>query len=250
MEEFPKILIGAPTSQTKDYCWLEFICNLKSIDYPADRMHIMMVDNSSNNFYAKYLKGFGISVYHVNPKEIIDGQKKPRLKPLVEIVCESHNVLREYAVKNKFDYLFHTESDVMIKPATLKQLLLYKKKIVSAMYFHGNDLNTNLLLQCVEDFGMHRKVRRLSFEETVHFIDGSVKKIHACGIGAALIHKSILKNFEFRFADIYGRIDKEMYPDSYLYEDLAREEIDAFVDTNIILEHRSQDWAINLDFYR
>jgi len=214
-------------------------------------MCIMMVDNSNNNAYKKYLETFDIKVHHVNPKHPLQkGQKNRQYKPLVQVVCESHNILREYAVENGYDFIFHVESDVMVMPNTLNELLSHKKKVVSAMYFHGNDSNTNLLLQEQEGWGMDRKVRRKTFEETVCFIDGNVKKIHACGIGAALIHKSILKDIEFRFTDIHGRIDRETYPDSYFYEDLARDEIDAWVDTSIILEHKSQDWAINLDFHR
>lgn len=246
MKEYPKILIGSPTGQTKNYCWLEFICNLKALYYPQDRMEIFIAENSNNNSYAKYLNGFDIKVHHINPKD----KKTQNLNPLVQVVCQSHNVIREYAIKNKFDYIFHVESDVMVRPSTLIKLLAHQKKVCSAMYFHGNDKNRNLLLQTCEHFGMHRKVRRLEWEETLRFVDGTVKNIHACGIGATLIHKSIFRKFPFRFLDVFGNIDKEMYPDSYFYEDLAREEIPVFVDTDIILEHKSQDWGANPDFYR
>ncbi len=68
MELLPKILIACPTSDTKDYCWLDWITNVKNIDYPKDRMEIMVVDNSHTNSYKKYLDTFGIHVHHISPK--------------------------------------------------------------------------------------------------------------------------------------------------------------------------------------
>ncbi len=251
MKLLPKILIACPTSETKDYCWLDWIRCIKNIDYPKDRMEIFVVDNSYTNSYKKYLETFGIKVYHVNPKfEQINpknNKKEIHVKPLVETVCDSLNIIRGYAYKTGCDYIYMVESDVMSGRQTLRTLLSHKKKVINACYFHGDDINRNLLLHQIENVSERVSVTRLGFKATLKFMDGSVKKIQQCGIGCCLIHRSVFSQISFRYTDLSGNINNKMFPDTHFYEDLYLREIDAFIDTGIILDHNSQNWATNIN---
>jgi hypothetical protein len=251
MELLPKILIACPTSETKDYCFFDWISNVKNIDYPKDRMEILVVDNSSTNSYKKYLETWGIKVHHVKPhfEEANPKNKKKviRNKPMVQTVCESENIIRKYAYENNFDYILMLESDIMIGQQTLRTLVAHKKQVISAAYFHGNDKQTNLLITQIEKFPLIKTTIRLGFKATMKFMDGKVKQVQSCGIGCCLIHRSVFKKVPFRYVDSNGAIDKTMFPDSYFYEDLYRMETPAFIDTSIILEHNSQEWAQNIN---
>ncbi|MEK6883954.1 MAG: hypothetical protein AABY22_30265, partial [Nanoarchaeota archaeon] len=82
----PKILIGAPQSIKKNYCFLNWLTHVRQIDYPRDRMEVMLVDNSETYEYVEHLRKLGITVRHVEKEG----------KTSIEYICESHNVIRDY----------------------------------------------------------------------------------------------------------------------------------------------------------
>ena len=137
----PKILIAAPTSEKKNYCFLDWICNVKKIDYPSEKMEVMLADNSYTYKYIEYLRSLGIKTVHDEKQE----------KTPIEYICESHNAIRDYFLKKDFDYLFHLESDVMVESQTLRTLLFHSIEknlpVVSASYFKYNTMDTTLLSQ-------------------------------------------------------------------------------------------------------
>ena len=51
----PKILIGVPTYEGKNYCLSQFLDNIKNFSYPKDRIEIFFADNSKDNTNALML---------------------------------------------------------------------------------------------------------------------------------------------------------------------------------------------------
>lgn len=236
---YPKILIACPTSSIKDYAFLDWLMNVRMIDYPKDKMEILMVDNSQDNHYEKYLKSWGIKTRRV----------KPRNRNPIEFMCDSHNEIVEYMLKKDFDYVLHLESDIMIRPQTLRELLhhsqYYNLPIVSASYFTGNDEETHNIMQSLESFGRYSKhTRQLEFKERINY-SNKFFPVFACGIGCVLIRKDIFETHNVRFK---YTSNNEGHPDTHLYHDLSRMGIWVYLDTSIYLEHKSKNWNHNLDY--
>lgn len=232
----PKILIACPTSEKKDYCFIEWISHVKQIDYPKYKMDVLMVDNSRERGYEKYLSGFDVITRYINPKN----------RNTIEFICDSHNAIRDYFLYNEYDYLLHLESDVMVNTQTLRTLLFHSQQndlpVVSASYFHGEDVNTAMLMHRLETHGFDFKIGMpIRFKEGMTMC-GKFLPIYGCGLGCVLIRKDVMDQLRFRF-------DKNQYihPDSFFYEDLYKKRIPAYIDTSLILKHKSQNWNYNPD---
>ena len=67
--KLPKVLICAPQHESKNYCWENWINNVKDFTYPKDRLEIFIADNSPTKDNYTKLKFQGIKAVHtpVNP---------------------------------------------------------------------------------------------------------------------------------------------------------------------------------------
>jgi len=233
--ELPRILIGSPTSSVKDYAFLEWLMHLRQIDYPTDKLDILMVDNSKENGYEKYLQSWGIKTKRVHQQD----------RGSIEFICDSHNKIREYFLKKDYDYLLHLESDVMIQTQTLRTLLFQSQynniPVISASYFHGEDDSTNYIIHRIESYGQKRASKNLKFRECISNANKLVS-LYACGIGCTLIRKDVFKNYNIKFR---FKPNEYKHPDSFFYEDLFRSDIIPYLDTSIILKHNSSNWNHN-----
>ena len=55
----PKILVGAPTADVKNYCAEEWVNNVKSIIYPSS-VDIFLADNSDDSANVDFLRSLGV----------------------------------------------------------------------------------------------------------------------------------------------------------------------------------------------
>lgn len=235
-----KILLGIPTYQGKDYCLVDFMNAIDRLLIPDDcELDVLFVDTSHDTSYKQRL-------------EKITGEQVLRIPPdpaYSQITLKrAHNALRERAIKGKYDYLFHVESDLILRPDTLLLLFNHNKPCVSATYFLSRGYVSHLCL-----FGfMYSPTGNVGTEEvhtkysTSIFIGGPerLKQMFASGLGCVLIHKEVFSKIEFR-----AEVEKsQFHPDMFFYEDLFKLGIPHFVDTQLLLEHRNQDWSHDLKF--
>jgi len=234
-ENLPKILVACPTSQVKDYAFLNWLMHVRNIDYPKDKIDIMMCDNSKENGYDKYLNSWGIKTRRIHPRN----------RNSIEYLCDSHNAIREYFLEKGHDYWLHLESDVMIQTQTLRTLLFHSEQgslsVVSASYFH--DQKNGIIIHRQKEYGERRQSQALGFKEAISLSNKFIK-VFGCGLGATLIRRDIFEhhNIKFRFNPT-----QQVYPDSFFYEDLFLKNIPAYMDTSLILDHDSRDWGKNID---
>ena len=234
----PKILIAAPTSKSKKYCfeaWLD--CAMK-IKYP--NIIIRLFDNSSDGgVYSRWMNEvfankYGRSNPHFSSYFVKTAHKNTNAK-----IADSSNAMRQYFLNKKFDYLLCLESDVMPQENTIEELLYHQKKVIGALYDRDEGRFRKLTVQKPVTVAKRNiKVMNLTGvgetrDEEIIFIDGTVKQVSSVGLGCVLIKKDVLEKIEFRFD--YSKPD--FAPDSHFSEDCFRNKIKIFSHTGIYCNH-------------
>lgn len=227
----PKVLIAAPQSDKKNYCFDLWYQNVINFSYP--NTEIFLADNSDTNHNYKKLLSLGIKSEYI----------KQRGKGIIERMTLSHESLRNYAIRNKFDYIFHLETDIICPTDTIERLLLHRKPVIGATYYIGGHGKTErrLMVQSMEDCQM--SFRHSNFQ-TESFCDGTVKPILSVGLGCTLINKSVFEKIPFRWVK-----NDPSHPDTFFAADLAQYQIQNYVDTSIFCKHHNQQWGeYGIDF--
>ncbi|MBW3023087.1 glycosyltransferase family 2 protein [Candidatus Woesearchaeota archaeon] len=235
----PKILVGCPTFDGKGYCLKEYAEAAKSIDY--DNYDILLIDNSETKDYYEKIKSLGIKAMHLEEKDMSVRQK----------ISVCRNLLRQTAIE-EYDYFLSLEQDVIPPKDIIKRLLSHNKKIISAVYYMVMDDSSEqaLLWKFVEGKELEefikkqphlkheienikqknfRMTRRYNKEEVPK---NQIIKIAACGLGAVLIHKDVLKNIIFRSQE-----GKMAYDDMFFSQDALQNGFEIFTDTSVICKH-------------
>lgn len=234
----PKVLLAAPTSFVKDYCFFEWYLNILNFTYP--NLDILLVDNSKGKGYAKYLASYSrIEVMHVEPNGRVTQ----------EFITESQNKIREYFLKNDYDYLFSLESDIFPQqPDIIERLMREDVPIITAPYMIGQGRESHLLISYfVKSWVAQNSVFGMVLPMSYSFflMDGGVKDVAQCGIGCTLIKREIMEQFEFRIEK-----NSPAHSDSFLYSDLYLSGIPAYIHTGCPVEHRNQDWGLVMNTWR
>ena len=226
--KYPKVLLACPQSDVKRYCFDAWLDNISKFTYP--NFAVFLADNSEKKKFAEEIGDRGISVEWI----------KPFGKSIMQRIAESHELCRQYALHYDFDYLFHLESDVFPPPTIIEDLITARKSVIGAMYHIGNAVNTEPMVQLVEETDDENFTMTYNLGmELPTWMDGSIKKAYHIGLGCVLIHKSVLPHFVFRH--IKG---KNFHPDSFFAMDLYRKGIEVFIDTSIICKHDNREHTI------
>lgn len=227
--EYPKVLIVTITHDGKDYCFNDFLLQLKRITYP--NVKVLFCDNSTNSHYYNKLNNIkgNVTAIRVNPKG----------KTVARVLAESYEACRQYAIRCNFDYIFLLESDVFVPNYNIIEQLMDNGKLVCSGIYpigHGKE-SWFLLQQNVAQAGHDVIIRDLKNGSDIMFIDGTVKEIFACGNGCSLIRKDIFTNISFRYVP-----NENYFPDTYFYIDLFNMGVKNFCDTSLMCKHRNQVW--------
>jgi len=228
--QYPKILVGTPTSKYKDYCADEFIYQLKNLNYP--NYDVLIVDNSADSLYHnKFIKA-GINCIY----------EAPNGREAREYMTACNNIVRQYAIDNNYDYILSLESDVFVHKYIIWQLLFHNKPVVGITYFlfdHERNIAMTMKHEVLNDF---ISIRLCNNNEVFMDFNGNLVQFTGMGIGCTLIHKSI-------FSKITFRVDKNKvgHADSFFYQDLMMQDIPVFIDTSYVATHRNSDWTAIAD---
>lgn len=228
-----KILLACPISDLKEYIlwqWLEYIQNFT---LPVD---IILVDNSHTSklqqeICIKYPK----IIYYRIVTNINDKTRRHDM-------AESMNVIRSYAIKNNYNYLFSLECDVFPPYNIIECLLRIKNDVAAATYFIDHGADSKLMLQRFENpnFGNDTVIRMMTQNEGFAFADGTVKNVFSPGLGCVLINTDILRQIIFRVEN--SKDSYQAHHDFFFYKDLYTLKIPVKVDTSIICKHINSSW--------
>ena len=222
----PKVLVGCPTSDYKDYCLNKYAESVKNLSY--DNYDILLVDNSKTNEYSEKIKKLGLKVI-----------KDKYTESARERIVNSRNILREYAIKKDYGYLLSLEQDVIPPRDIIERLLRYNKKVIAGVYFAVNFYQGKHQLLPLIWVDFDEKNKKMFYVDKIRLWSNKLIKIATCGLGCILIHKDILKKFKFRFDSNY----KEGFDDMFFCKDLRENKIEIYVDTSIKCKHLVKDWS-------
>lgn len=230
---FPKILVAAPTHESKNYCWEQWSDRIQNLTYP--NYDVFLADNSLNKNNKELIEKKGFKAKHISQNT----------KGLLYTIRDSHNECKKYALENKYDYLLHIETDVIPPYDVIERLLAHKRLVVGGIYdiFYGK--KRKLMIQLPEEYDKSvNSYRKVAWAEHLEpsFFDGKVKSVYHAGIGCMLIAKEVLENIKFR-------VEKgtDFFPDTWFANDCYAYNIPIFVDTNIQCKHLNFTWLVNLD---
>lgn len=232
-----KILIGCPTYERYDYVvdlWLKAV--KKIIEFSKQAGHevdYLLVDNSkTQDFYLRLQLG-GANIV-----------KSPYVENVRQRIVESRNVLREKTLKEKYDYFFSLEQDIIPEEDILVGLLKQNKKIISAYY----SKNMGMKVQDKETL----EIKDITLELPIVYLqqEGGVKRanpkevlnkgtisVGAFGVGCLLIHRDVLEKIKFRFER--GKI---AFDDLLFCLDAKNLGYQLFLDSNIKVIHLHKPW--------
>lgn len=218
----PKVLVGAPVSAMHAYCTKEFIKAIKSFEYP--NYGILLVDNSkTESFYNK--------IKDIVPTVRIDYELRAR-----ERVTKAHNLLRDKALKGKYDYLLLLDQDVIPPPRAIEILIKREKKAISGLYFghhYFQEINSSQVMpfawKFIEKEGDWSKTRYL--KDTEVWQPGLIKIAFAGG-GCILLHRDVFSKLKFRYDPSIDAWD-----DRWLGYDLYANGFEFYLDNTIKCQH-------------
>lgn len=247
-----KILVGCPTSDHKNYCLKDYIKSVKSLSCP--NYDILLVDNSKTNDYYEKIKAFGINIIRDKFQE----HARDR-------IISSRNIIRDYVLRNNYDYFLSLEQDVIPPRDVIERLVSHKKEIVSGVVCHnkGGRIRPMVYVQMSKEEFEYVKAHPEQFprtnEDFKKYGDDSamvykqldlsdvespklIPDVKMSSLSCLLISRSVLDKIKFRY-------DKNLtaFDDWWFFKDALGLGFKAFCDTSVKCKHligKHQNWDL------
>jgi len=221
----PKVLVGCPTSDYKDYCLKEYAGSIKNLSYK--NYDILLVDNSEDDGYFNKIKSMGIKV--IKDKFVESARDR---------IVNSRNILRKYALDNSYDYLLSLEQDIIPTKDIIERLLSHKKEAVCGVYFAVNFYKGKHQLLPLVWVDFDKETKMMHYIDNERLWNNKLIEIATSGLGCMLIHKDVLEKIEFRYNK-----DDEGFDDMWFCKDLRESGIKLYCDTSLKCKHLIKDWS-------
>jgi hypothetical protein len=236
----PKILIGIPTYEGKNYCLDAFMNNVNDFTYPKSNIEIYVADNSISNENALMIRDkYKVKTFWKDYEGV----------SVMEKLADSHNQIRRYFLESDADYLLHLESDIFPPNNVIEELLWARKPIVTSLYQIFDGANRNPCIRIWDKKTIHYKDFQFDYElfNFPHWwVDGTIKEVLIGGIGCTLMHKKVMKNFQFRCGE---KNEESNPPDTYFAIDLRNANVINWVHTGLLSFHwNREEWGRNFNY--
>lgn len=113
--QIPKILVTCPTHQVKEYCFQEWIDNVKNLTYP--NYDILLVDNSPDD---SYVNKWGNQVPMIHLKNTNQDPQRTG-----DRICASMAVIQKHFLKGNYTHWMNIEADNIPPKDIIETLLKY-----------------------------------------------------------------------------------------------------------------------------
>ena len=237
-----RVLLAAPTSNHKDYCFDDWCKMVRNLSYP--NLDILLVDNSADESYYNKILEAGILCFRVPP----EGAPP-------QFIAKCQNCIRDYFLAGQYDFLFSLETDVFVPKNIIEYMIGFQLPMLNISYHVTQRDKDTMCIQGMTKTGKSNRLKLLGYNEAFDLYDGEIKQLNSMsigeefqvtgtGIGCSLIRSDILEQQGFR---VDAKKGLAVFSDSYFHLDLQRAGITDMLDTTIVVEHRRQDWK-NLKF--
>lgn len=226
-----KILLAAPHSSVKNYCFPQWVTLAKSFG-----VDIFIADNSENDANKDLYKAYGIEYIWIDPAG----------KTSRDFITRCQNVIRTITLTRGCTHLFMLETDLFPSKQILPLLETLNLPVVSAPYFLFKGSHAAPMNQEVKLVGGMAYTRNYTLRESFHYTDGGAHQCFSVGFGCTLIKREVLEKIAFRCTGDEFVIDangSQSHADSYFYGDLQRLRIPAYLYTGTTVRHYNSDWS-------
>ncbi len=227
---FPRVLVGCPTSDSKAYCLDEFLKGLKSLSF--QNFSVCLVDNSKDESY------FGLLKEKAKSFEKFTGKKFEVLRAGSDIekgrdrIVFCRNILRKKALDEGFDFFFSLEQDVIPPADCIERLLSRSEKIAGCAYLNLMPTGRIGVVAFRFDSEENRKKALLTPLGLNDVLPSRFFEVAATGLGALLIHKSVLQKISFRVED-----NSTAFDDIFFAKDARENGFKLFLDSGLFCLH-------------
>jgi len=161
-----KILLGSPIRQ-KPKILKEFLKSLDTLEKNTFTLDYFFIDDNDIEESKQLLKGFSekkksnIQILSRNDdsKYVCDENTHHWNENLIWKVAGYKDLMIQKALTENYDYLFLIDSDIVLHPKTVEQLLIAKKDIIANIFWTKRNLDSDLLpyVWCSDDFKMYNQ---------------------------------------------------------------------------------------------
>ncbi|MDP2666310.1 MAG: hypothetical protein Q8P05_02315 [Candidatus Diapherotrites archaeon] len=233
----PRILIGTPTYDGKEYCFDYWAQNLKKIVKNARKkfhVDVLIVDNSQGMRYKKLIQKKGFNVIKIR-----------RVKDPLESLANARKKIFNACVNGKYDYLFSLEQDIVPPPTILRQLYALRQKIkkekaiIGAPYILHDAVEIRSHSPIRKDYVTSISSHRFWRKEFKYYVQSlvfasklpkkrSMKCFSVC-LGCTLIDSKIIESIKVKFVPGIRKPD-----DSYFFIECQNKKIPVY-SANLLL---------------
>ncbi len=217
--EYPKVMVGCPTSRHHRYCLKEFLNAVRNFTYP--NYDVLIAENSKDNSYFEELKAAGLNVV-----------KGPWHEGVIPRITASRNLLRDHMLGNGYDYYFSMDQDTIPSNDIIERLMRHGKDVVSGVYFTFHKVEGKLMQVPVVWTDFDDKTETMKYLDIRHLGKPGLLEVSAFGMGCVLIKREVIEKIAFRFDQAKGGFE-----DVFFCYDSRKKGFKLYIDTSARCDH-------------
>lgn len=238
-KNMPKILVGCPTCDLKADSLQAYFEGLNSLTYP--NIDIVLEDNSLTPNYSNKLKQLAQQWETTHPghsfRVITSGQISPKARARL---VHGRNLIREIVLKEKYDYFFSLEQDVVPPKDMIERLLAHEKEFVSGVYWNKetkNKTQPQLVVMAGTHFNEEEKKKNMVRSMGLfQLLPSRLMEVAYTGLGCVLISRKLLEKIPFRYDETQLACD-----DVYFCLDAQAQNEKIYLDSSVLCAHHFND---------
>lgn len=232
---YPRILVGCPTHEVKRYALAEYLKSVRGMRYP--NVDIVIVDNSPTPDYAREIEVHAREWEKEHPGHTFRVIHHPSAHARVRgRIVESRNTIRDIVLNEKYDYFFSLEQDIILPENALEKLLAHQKNVCAGVYVNPVTLGGKRRIMpvvCVHGNEEQRAKGQAVWMNFPFLFPARLTEVACAGLGAMLIHRSVLEKIPFRFDEKH-----EAFDDVHFCLDVQKMGERVHMDTGLLCGHR------------
>jgi hypothetical protein len=257
----PKVLIVAPVSQRHEHVLDEWIEHLNSLTYPNFDVCLCDTTPDTDRYYKK-LKKIKVKGKHI---KVLRHKWDYKKWQAVQWLAFSREKIRQYFLKNNYDYAMNLDDDIFLPKNGIQRLLSYHKDNVGfyvhvysnpnhkpcvlkngEMFIHkGLDYFTFAEITAYNKFSKKYRKKELTKEEKlmVPFIIEDPKhpnlfKTYGVGLGCLLSSRKVVENVPFRTHHQFVQGE-----DLWFFSEANDKKFELWCDSDTRCVHKNTGWS-------